>query len=249
MISASDLAAWDFCPRQVYFRRVLGIKPEKKEVMIKGTVKHKIFETLISRYKKTGRIDVKNTIEKVFSRYIKDFEAFGTDMDEFRKDTEWSFGILKDMITSDEFIIPEFCEEWLESEDLGLKARVDAIFDDSGEWIVGDLKTSTSDFLGTKMQIGAGALLFEKHKNVGVNKIKIISHSDWEEKEIHLTDELRRQILSTRDEIKRMLKSKQMPPRCENPHKCDKCDFWESHCKSEKEEESAKSSLLRRVFG
>ena len=236
MISASELGAWEFCPRQVYFKRILGIKTEKKEVMVKGTVKHKIFEELISSHKKTGAFNIENTIEDTLSRYTEDFEEFGTDLDSFRKELNWSFGILGSKISRNEFSVPEFCEEWLESKDLGMKARVDVIFDDSGEWIVGDLKTSTSDFLGTRLQIGAGALLFEKHMNVGVNKIKIISHKNWMEKEIHLTDELRKQILKTRDEIEEMVATKRLPPRCENTHKCTHCNFLESYCNAQRQE-------------
>lgn len=125
---------------------------------------------------------------------------------------------------------------------MGLKARVDVIFNESGRWIIGDLKTNTSDFPGTKLQIGAGALLFEKHMNTKVNKIKIISHGDWTEKEILLTNELRRQILETRDKIKKMLENKKLPPLCPNPNKCAKCEFWDSYCnvvESKKENENS----------
>lgn len=253
MITASDLSAWSFCPRQVYYQRVLGIKPAKKDVMVKGTIKHKIFEELVKSYKKSKKLNVGKTINEVLSRYTGDLDAFGIDAASFTKDLDWSFGILADKISKNEFIIPEFCEEWLESEELGMKARVDVIFDDSGEWVVGDLKTNTSDFLGTKMQIGAGALLFEKHKKVEVKRIKIISHVNWMEKDIHLTDELRRQILSTRDEINSMIKSGEMPPKCDNQNKCQKCDFLESRCKpngeSDQEPGTRNKSLLERIFG
>jgi len=242
MICASDLSSWDFCPRKVYFQRVLGIKPAKKAVMIKGIIKHKIFEEMINSHKKMGTHDIKNIIENTLSRYIEDLEEFGTDLDNFRQELTSSFSTLKEKINKNEFSIPEFCEEWLESEDLELKARVDAVFNESGEWIIGDLKTSTSDFLGTKLQIGAGALLFERHKNTKVNKIRIISHYDWTKKEIHLTDELRNQILRTRDEIKKMLENKKLPPICSNPNKCAKCEFWDSHCNVETKDETQISS-------
>ncbi len=253
MISASDLSAWEFCPRQVYLKHILGVKPEKKEVMIKGTVKHKIFEKMIESHKKNRRFKVSTIIEDTLSKYVEDFEKFGTDLDSFKKDLNQCFDILGEKINKNRFPIPEFCEEWIESEDLGLKARVDVIFDDSGEWIVGDLKTNTSDFPGTRIQIGAGALLFEEHMNTKVNKIKIISHNDWSEKEIHLTDELRKQILKTRDDINNMLKSKEPPPTCSNFNKCAKCDNWESHCKpknipEELSEEKMKKSLWKKIF-
>ncbi|MFH1977960.1 MAG: PD-(D/E)XK nuclease family protein [Candidatus Aenigmatarchaeota archaeon] len=250
-ISASDLNSWNFCPRQVYFRKVLGIKPEKKEVMIKGTIKHSVFEKLIESYKKTGSFDIENIIERVLSEYTEDFEKFGTDVNDFREDLRWSFDILGEKINKKEFPIPEFCERWIESEELGLKARVDVIFDESGEWVVGDLKTNVSDFLGPKLQIGAGALLFEKHMNTNVNKIKIISHNNWAEKEIDLTGELRRQIHETRKEIDKMLESKEQPPLSPNPNKCAKCDFWETHCnpKKDKKKDKNKPSFWERVFG
>jgi len=233
MISASELSAWDYCPRQIYFKRILGIKTKKKEVMVKGTIKHEIFERMVHSFKKTGSFDVEGLIDKTLSQYDKDFKEFNTNVKNFKKELIWSFGVLEEEIRKKAFSIPKFCEEWLESRDLGMKARVDAIFDDSGEWVVGDLKTNISDFLGTKLQIGAGALLFEKHMNVRVNKIKIISHFNWIEKEVHLTDELRRQILETRDEIAEMIKSKKMPPLCENRNKCSKCEFWNSHCSNQ----------------
>ncbi|NVM53148.1 MAG: Dna2/Cas4 domain-containing protein [Candidatus Helarchaeota archaeon] len=242
MISASDLSSWDFCPRKVYFRRVLGIEPVKKEVMIKGIIKHKIFKEMINSYKETRNLEIENIIEDTLSRYIKDFEVFDTDLAKFRQELNSSFSILGEKINKNEFFVPEFCEEWFESRDLELKARVDVIFNESGDWIIGDLKTDTSDFLGTKLQIGAGALLFEKHMNAKVNKIKIISHNDWTEKEINLTDELRSQIFEKRDEIKTMLKNKNLPPLCLNPNKCSKCEFWESHCNVEKKAETEKES-------
>jgi len=248
MISASDLSAWDFCPRQVYFRRVLGIKPEKKEVMIKGTIKHSIFERLIDSYKKTGSFDIEKIIEDTISEYNEDFEKFGTNMDELREDLKWSFSILEEKINKNEFPIPEFCERWIESENLGLKARVDVIFDESGEWVVGDLKTNVSDFLGPKLQIGVGALLFEENMNTEVNKIKIISHNIWEEKEVELTDELREQILETRDEIKQMIESEEIPSLCENPNKCASCDFWESHCNPKKKSEKKTENGVKKSF-
>ena len=244
MIPASALGAWNFCPRTVYFQRVLGIKTPQKEVMLKGTIKHKLFEGMIASYKKKGKIQTINLIENILSEYQKELEGFGTDIKDFKRDLEWSFKILEKNILDKEFAIPEFCEEWLESKDLDLKARVDVIYDESGEWIVGDIKSSISDFPGTRMQIGAGALLFEKHKGVTVNKLKIISHYNWVDKEIHLTDELRRQILTTRDEINDMIKTKKCPQGCNNPNKCCLCDFKEK-CG----DLDGKKSLLRRVFG
>ncbi|MFH1337589.1 MAG: CRISPR-associated protein Cas4 [Nanoarchaeota archaeon] len=233
MISASDLSSWSFCPRQVYFQKVLGIKPEKTEAMIKGTIKHKIFEEIIKSYKKTGKFNLSRITKRVLFEYDEDFKNFGTNVDFFKDELECSFGILSNKIKGNEFSIPHFCEKWVESEDLGMKARIDAIFGDSNDWIVGDLKTSTSDFLGTRMQIGAGALLFEKQMNINVQKIRIISHKDWTEKEIELTDELREYILETRDEIKEMLETKELPTMSENPNKCAKCDFWDTHCNPE----------------
>ena len=133
------------------------------------------------------------------------------------------------------------------------------------------LKPNTSDFLGTRMQIGAGAMLFEKQMNTNVQKIKIISHKDWTEKEIDLTDELRGDIMETRDEIREMLKTKEIPPISENPNKCSKCNFWDTHCNPENkiayaekttnqeivelmndlkyEGKDKPKSLLRRIFG
>jgi CRISPR/Cas system-associated exonuclease Cas4 (RecB family) len=249
MISASELSAWNYCPRQIYFKRILGIKPERKEAMVKGTIKHEIFERLVHSFKKTGSFDIEELIANALSKYAKDFEEFGTDVNSFRKELKWSFEVLEKKIKAGHFPIPKFCEEWLESVDMEMKARVDAIFDQSGEWIVGDLKTSASDFLGTRLQIGAGALLFEKHTNVRVNKIKIISHFDWAEKEIHLTSELRNQIMQTRDDIHEMLENRKMPPISENPNKCKKCEFWESHCNPKKNSKNgSKTPFWKRMF-
>lgn len=233
MISASDLAAWEFCPRKVYFQRVLGIRSPKKEEMIKGTIKHKIFEEMINSHKKKESFDISNIIENALSRYTKDFEEFSTDVDGFKKELESCFSILREKVNKKEFLIPEFCEQWMESEDLALKARIDTVFNESGDWIIGDLKTNTSDFLGTQLQVGAGALVFEKKMNTKVKKMKIISHNDWEEKKIYLTNELRKKILETRDEVREMLKNKKMPPTCSNINKCSKCNFWDSHCNPE----------------
>lgn len=248
LITASDLAAWNYCPRQVYFRRVLNIKPAKREVMVKGSVKHKVFENLISIYKDKGNIQTKKAIDQALALHSPELRQFGTDLDEFRKEIEWSFGILEERITKDNFAIPEHCEKWFESEKLGLKARVDCIFKPSSdEWVVADLKTKVNDYPGTKMQIGAGALLFEEHnkkKNIKVNNIRIISHLNWMEKDVPFTDELRQQIIATRDEIADMIETKNQPPPTDNPHKCAVCDFKDTHCFKDK-----KKSLLERIFG
>ena len=78
-----------------------------------------------------------------------------------------------------------------------------------------------------------------------VNTIKIISHADWTEKEIHMTDELREQILEPRDAISDMIKTRKCPEMCSNPNKCAKCDFLDSHC----DPKEHKTSFWKRVFG
>jgi len=44
MISVTDLTAYMYCPRKLYFSKVLHIKEKPKEAMIKGKIKHQVFD-------------------------------------------------------------------------------------------------------------------------------------------------------------------------------------------------------------
>ncbi len=44
MIAVTDLTSFMYCPRKLYFRKVLKVKEEIKELPVKGIIKHKVYE-------------------------------------------------------------------------------------------------------------------------------------------------------------------------------------------------------------
>jgi len=70
MISVTDLTGYLYCPRKLYFGKVLGIKEKPKELTIKGKIKHAVFEDA-GREDKTllSSLTEKDTIESLERKY------------------------------------------------------------------------------------------------------------------------------------------------------------------------------------
>lgn len=93
MLSVTDLSAYMYCPRKVYFAKILGVKEKPKEQSIKGTIKHAVFENagredkeIISGFTEKESIeDLEMTYRKIYYKILmysiqrakKDLEAQG----------------------------------------------------------------------------------------------------------------------------------------------------------------------------
>jgi len=51
MISVTYLCSYLYCPRKLYFNLVLGLKEEVKDIMVKGKIKHAVYEVAERREK------------------------------------------------------------------------------------------------------------------------------------------------------------------------------------------------------
>jgi len=92
MLSVSNLISYTYCPRKLYFEKVLKISPPLKDVMLKGTIKHKVFEKYTEKEKelvesikpKQKEHEIRNLIQKnyinilidLIKNYKKEFKKF-----------------------------------------------------------------------------------------------------------------------------------------------------------------------------
>ncbi|MBT3324327.1 CRISPR-associated protein Cas4 [archaeon] len=49
MIAVTDLTSFMYCPRKLYFRKVLKIKEDIQELPVKGIIKHKVYELVVRK--------------------------------------------------------------------------------------------------------------------------------------------------------------------------------------------------------
>ncbi len=97
-VRATDLTDYLFCPRKVYFKRVLGLEEEKKEQMLKGTLIHEVFDRINEREEKIvyqilddlpfeGVLKLyedalNNIIHEVLDSYEEDIKSFNLSKDD-----------------------------------------------------------------------------------------------------------------------------------------------------------------------
>ena len=70
MIAVTDLPAYLFCPRKLYFKKVLHITEKPKEKTLRGTIVHRVFELSGKEDQDIVRsFTEKNTLEEIEMRY------------------------------------------------------------------------------------------------------------------------------------------------------------------------------------
>jgi len=95
MIPVTAISAYLFCPRKLYLDKVLGLIPPPKDVLLKGSVKHQVLDTLNKSEKSiissiSSPMDFPDILSKYQLAYhqalIKTLKAYKNDLSEFKID-------------------------------------------------------------------------------------------------------------------------------------------------------------------
>ena len=103
MISVTDLTSYEYCTRKFFLVKVLKLVKPPKEVLIKGSVRHEIYDRINKKEKSiviqiTKKYDLLQTeelfkknyseiVREVMRIYRKELEQFNTDLGRFFKET------------------------------------------------------------------------------------------------------------------------------------------------------------------
>jgi CRISPR-associated protein Cas4 len=74
MISPTAISSYLYCPRKLFLERILGLFKYPKEAMVKGTIKHEIFEDINNKEKEiVTSIKEKLSEERLLNLYRKEY--------------------------------------------------------------------------------------------------------------------------------------------------------------------------------
>jgi len=136
-------------------------------------------------------------------------------------------------------LFPVQTEVYLNSQDLGLSGRIDAIYNNGSGLCPEDIKTyipTNGDGvdLPTQLQLAVYALLIENSTGKDVNIARVNYSKLGKIETIILTSELRKKVLRIRDQILKMILQRKEP----KPHKKDTfCEF----CNPERKDKELKN--------
>lgn len=256
-IHVSSLNQYVFCPRSIYLSEVLKIEPTKSVKRSKGLLGHTIRKELSLRQSKILRKihktdEIENAVLNELENVLKDIPYIYKDflegieinvyISEIRQELLNEIKIIKEKLEamideigfeySLERITPWKVEYSIKSNKLKLSGRIDKVMWEENYFPVEIKTTDPGDGVweGDRLQTCAYSMLLEE----GLKLKKIIpfgfvEYTKIQEKRpVMNTEQLRRMVINTRDEIIEILDGK-IPEIC--PHgsgkKCEACGFKE----------------------
>ncbi len=126
-------------------------------------------------------------------------------------------------------IISEFS---LESNNLGLRGRIDQIQVYEKEYVPIELKTGKTPkkgvWPGHKIQIGAYLLLLQEKKDKEIKEGYVRYLDANESRQVTMNPFFRDEIIELIQKVKKLLNSKEIPPFSDNENKCNVCELKEN---------------------
>ena len=115
-------------------------------------------------------------------------------------------------------------EIYLESEDLGLKGRIDVLDDDGEDMVPVERKRSQRGqyYWNDELQLAGYCMLLEANISEAVPEGVIYLYSTDERKRIRITERHRESVQEAISQIQSMTVD-DIPPLVDNPNKCEKC--------------------------
>lgn len=221
-ISASDIAAWRYCPRAFYYERVEGRRKPINENLVRGTLIHLIYEQFFTRklFENADAFEsfLKEDLDKAIENEDGRISKLKMDKDKLREFLINSAKKLLIAFNDGRISIPTSNEQKVDIPEF--VARVDAIFEKQGlSLTVADVKIKIRDLESVKLQLSVAAIILEQHGKK-VEKGLAIDAEKWKEFEVDLTEELKKEVWNMREKILKMYETKEKPP-CT----CGRCDL------------------------
>lgn len=195
----------------------------------------KAFETLFKQILRNQVIIHKKNIQRLRSEpakfYASILPTFSNDI-KSRAKTVWDF-IIKHKVFGEklwERLTPKIKSEYyIESEILGLKGKIDQVHVYDGKVIPFELKTGKTAkeglWPGHKIQLAAYIMLLEEKFDMDIGKGEVYYIDENEIRELELNNFHRDDVVQTRENLKALLDSKEIPPIINNENKCNSCAF------------------------
>lgn len=261
MIAVSALPTYLFCPRKMYLQYVLEIKPIEVDRIVKGEIKHNVFDRINkaeeeivkkitqenimeagSMYKQEyykalmGTIEQKeDTIRKVginkmelleetWARLVQDAELRAKNITEFAQQNNL-FG--KELW---EGLKPKYLTELsMASTKLKLRGRIDRVEIEEEKYIPIEIKTGNMPlngiWFGDRIQLGAYILLLQQKYKADHGFLEYTECGV--RKKLGMDTQLRDSVINIVEEVHDLIKSKNLPKKCDNKRICEKCQMRE----------------------
>jgi len=254
-VPVSSLGDYSFCPRSVYLSEVLDMEQEPRVKKARELFNHSVRRELsLRRHKVLGRISSADEIEGAFleeaeevlktaCRVFKDIP--GEDLKEYvsalrpqlKKEMKVAAGKLHYMVDEVgmkkalEKITPWKVDYSVCSDELRLTGRIDAVMKEKNVCYPVDLKTGEAAagvWDDDKAVVCAYSMLLEENLGIKVPYGYVEYTRTQERMPVMNTEELRENVMETRDEILEILGGN-VPEICPhgNGKKCEACGFSE----------------------
>jgi CRISPR/Cas system-associated exonuclease Cas4 (RecB family) len=229
LVSASDIALWSFCPRAYYFERIQKIPTLPNEKLVIGSIIHKIYKEFFREFitinnKESYIKDFLNyTIPVLVNSYESVVQELNLDRNKLTTQMQTNLNNLVFRINTGFSSIPKILETTFASK--GLVARPDCVFENNGNFYIGDIKLEGNNNLETKLQLTVGAIVVENELGKSVPKGVIINGQDWNEIIVNITEDLKELVFDIKDNIIDFRSKPYLPKTEYNSYKCKSCSF------------------------
>jgi CRISPR-associated protein Cas4 len=256
ILSITDITSYMYCPRKFYLKKVRGIKEKQNQLMVKGRLKHEVFD----RFNKNEKNIVTEIKEKISKEEI--YKIYRTDA---LKITNQIINFHKELLSGFKISRFDFLHEVLSSLEKEIKLRISSIEQGIEKGYLGKELWENlpvkyfsevemiSEELGLKgridrVELGEEIIPYEiktRKEVYEADKIQLAGYSllleDKFKKKIYfgiietaekkekiiIDEELRKRFLGLAEEIRTMLREKKEMPINSSFKKCQYCNFQE----------------------
>jgi CRISPR/Cas system-associated exonuclease Cas4 (RecB family) len=229
LISATDISLWAFCPRAYYFKKIQKIPTMPNEKLVIGSIIHKLYKEFFKGFITANEKEVyignflKERIPILVSSYDTIIQKLELDKNKLTIQMQTNLNNLVFRLSTGFSSIPKILETTFTAK--GLLARPDCVFENNGNFHVGDIKLEGNDNLGTKLQLTVGAIVVENELGKSVPKGVIINGQNWNEAIVNITEDLKELVLDIKGNILDFRSKPYLPKTEYNFYKCKSCCF------------------------
>lgn len=251
--SASDLASFEYCPRQYYLAKVKRERTESQFSII-GKIEHDVRRVLsmklLATYSKGVLPDhsvleeiIESSLNYVYRVAVKEYPSFVPEIEDLRLELEYRISkeqkkreerFRKMLKEHDRLELEAIYEEipWrveldVTSNRLGLKGRIDEVYRKGGTLVPVDIKTAPNGFIyreSDSIQLGVYALLLEEKYGICVDEAKIYYTRAGVHHTIEVDNLLRDRVLHTRQKAEEFIQQPSLPPKLKGNERI-KCHY------------------------
>jgi len=251
MVNVSGLRDFEFCPRAVYLKEFLKLTPELSPQQARGLVGHAIRKELSLRQSKLlkkikhedqlglllqSEFDcILDDLPYIYKEKLAGIEL-GKILGEIEEEINSEIGLISSKLAvlvkeqglqqALKAVTPWKTEYPIRSEALNLTGIVDKIMQPLSPVEIKTGKVGESVWEGDRMQLCAYGMLLEEKFQQEILQGFVEYTRVQEQRQVLLTERLRRRVLDTRDKVTEIL-SGNLPEICPhgNGKKCDACSF------------------------